>query len=223
MEIYYTITIVNRNKAETFQELCRELNISATCTKYGKGTATSEHLSLHDLERTDKAIIESIVTASTSKQLFKAAKYKMNIDIPGNGVMMTIPIKSVCGGKNLAYLTDKQDIGGGEPVMEFKNELIIVIMNEGYSDTVMDVARAQGARGGTVLHARGTGKNVSEKFFGISLAEEKDMIYILSSAKEKGNLMEAISKNCGMNTPCCAICFSLPVSQVAGLRLLDED
>ena len=59
--------------------------------------------------------------------------------------------------------------------MEFNHELIVVILNEGYADLVMDAARAAGAGGGTVLHAKGTGSKRGEKFFGVSLADEKDM------------------------------------------------
>lgn len=107
--------------------------------------------------------------------------------------------------------------------MNFEHELIIVILNEGYSDFVMDAARNAGATGGTVLHAKGTGKSRSEKFHKVSLAEEKDMIYILATAKKKAEIMKAINQDCGTDTKAGAICFSLPVSEVAGIRRLDEE
>lgn len=107
--------------------------------------------------------------------------------------------------------------------MDFAHELIIVILNEGYADTVMDAARSAGATGGTVLHAKGTGAVRPEKFFGVSLADEKDVIYILATAKNKAAIMEAITREAGPGTKPAAICFSLPVSQVAGLRRLEEE
>ena len=97
--------------------------------------------------------------------------------------------------------------------MEFNHELIVVILNEGYADLVMDAARAAGAGGGTVLHAKGTGSKRGEKFFGVSLADEKDMV----------SIMRAINENAGPGTKAGAICFSLPVSSVAGLRERDEE
>ena len=135
--------------------------------------------------------------------------------------MLTVPLKSVAGGKTLAYLTDSQKTGG-KPSMEFKHELIVVILNEGYSDFVMDAARAAGAGGGTVLHAKGTGSRRAEKFFGVSLAEEKDLIYIVAHSDEKAAIMSAISEKAGPGTKAGAICFSLPISSVAGLRARDE-
>lgn len=69
--------------------------------------------------------------------------------------MLAVPLKSVAGARTLAYLTDNREMGG-KPSMEFAHELIVVILNEGYSDFVMDAARSAGAGGGTVLHAKGT-------------------------------------------------------------------
>ena len=106
--------------------------------------------------------------------------------------------------------------------MDFSHELIMVIMNEGYSDTVMDAARSAGAGGGTVLHAKGTGRARAQKFFGVSLADEKDVVYIVAHADEKAAIMQAIADNAGPGTRAGAICFSLPISQVAGLRERDE-
>lgn len=223
MELYYVLGIVDRNRSGELQEICRELQLSVIVTKLAKGTATSEHLRLNDLEETKKAIIGTIVTAASMKQLMKAAKQKMFIDIPGNGIMMAIPIKSVNGGKNLAYFTDGQNLGNGVPDMDFKHELIVVILNEGYSDMVMDAARGADASGGTILHAKGTGGKMAKKFFGVSLAEEKDMIYILAASGKKAEIMETINRNCGTDTPAGAISFSLPVSKVVGIRRMEEE
>ena len=102
--------------------------------------------------------------------------------------------------------------------MTFAHELIVAILNEGQSDFVMDAARSAGAGGGTVLHAKGTGSGRAEKFFGVTLADEKDVVYIVARSEEKAAIMKAIKENAGPGTPAGAICFSLPVSSVAGLR-----
>ena len=123
----------------------------------------------------------------------------------------------------MAYLTGNKTPAGGAPDMHFEHELIIAVLNEGYSDAVMDAARTAGAVGGTVLHARGTGTKQAEKFFGVSLAEEKDILYIVASAHQKAAIMTAINKTTGAGTKAGAICFSLPVSQVIGLRKMDDN
>lgn len=223
MELYFVVSILNRRNAPKMLAIHESLNLSVVLSSLGKGTATSEHLSLHDLEASEKAVIWTVAGEPLAKQLMRTAKRKLFIDIPGNGIMLTVPMKSIGGGKTLDYITDGQNLGGGTPQMKFEHELIIVILNEGHSDTVMDAARGAGATGGTVLHAKGTGRTASEKFFGVSLAEEKDLIYILASSSKKSEIMKAITSNCGTGTKAGAICFSLPVSEVAGLRRLDDE
>ncbi len=217
MQLYYMIAIVDRSKAERMNALYQAAGLRMILTKLGRGTATSEQLSVYGLDDTPKSVISAVAGAAEAKQIFKAARRRLFIDVPGNGILMTVPLKSVAGGRTLAYLTDNPATGGA-PSMEFTHELIIVILNEGYSDHVMDLARAAGASGGTVLHAKGTGGRRAEKFFGVSLADEKDMIYIVARSEEKAAIMQAVSDGAGPGTRPGAICFSLPVSAIAGLR-----
>ena len=222
MELYYVISITDRARAQDMLDVYQSAEPAIVLTMLGKGTATTEHLSMYGLENTEKAVIGAMTDATAAKALFRAAKRKLFIDIPGNGIMMSVPVKSIGGGKTLAYLTNGKTPEGDRPEMSFAHELIVVILNEGYSDMVMDAARSAGAGGGTVLHAKGTGVNRSEKFLGVSLAHEKDVVYIVAKAGEKSAIMQAISRDAGTNTKAGAICFSLPVSEVAGLRRLDD-
>ena len=225
MELYYLMSITDRERAEDMAALYRDAGLNLVTTMMGRGTATPQQLALYGLSRTEKAVTGAVVGTDTMKQLFRTAKRKLFIDIPGNGLMLAVPLKSVSSGRTLAYLTDsgKAATGGGVPTMNFEYELIVVILNEGHSDMVMDAARSAGAGGGTVLHAKGTGAIGTEKFFGVTLAKEKDVIYIVASGKEKAAIMNAINKDAGPSTPAGAISFSLPVSDVAGLRRLDDE
>lgn len=92
--------------------------------------------------------------------------------------MMAVPVFSIGGASAKAYLLQ----GEAENRMEKEgtHELIIVIANQGFTDKVMDAARAAGATGGTAVHAKGTGTELAKKFFGVSLAAEKELIFILS-------------------------------------------
>ncbi len=222
MELYYVIAITDHDRGEAMNALYRAAGLRGILSMPGRGTATSEHLAIYGLDATEKYVISAIGNGSEAEGLIKSAKRKLFIDIPGNGVMLTVPLKSVAGGKTLAYLTDEQKLGGA-PRMDFEHELIIVILNEGYSDFVMDAARAAGAGGGTVLHAKGTGGTRGEKFFSVSLADEKDMIYIIAHRDEKAAIMRSINEQAGPGSRAGAICFSLPISSVAGLRAREEN
>lgn len=107
--------------------------------------------------------------------------------------------------------------------METDKELIIIICENGHTEEVMQAARSAGAGGGTVLHAKGTGTELAQKFYGMTLAEEKEMIFVVTRAEHKKNIMRAISEAAGAHTPARAVSFSVPVSQSAGLRFFDEE
>ena len=87
---------------------------------------------------------------------------------------------------------------------------------------VMDAARGAGAYGGTVIHAKGTGMEQAEKFMGVSLAAEKEMIFIVAKKEQKNDIMEAVMEQAGLDTKAKSIVFSLPVTDTAGLRLLED-
>lgn len=106
--------------------------------------------------------------------------------------------------------------------MKEKFELILCIVNSGFSEAVMSCARECGAKGGTVIQARGTAKDEVETAFNISIHPEKEIILILVNKTIKENVLHAIYKNVGLNTPGQGIAFSVPVEDVVGLTALSK-
>lgn len=222
MVMYFLVAVVDRVKAEKVSELFLDTGAKFTVWCPGHGTATGDQLRVLALEDTGKAVISSVVGPAQAKGIFRAARQKLFMDIPGNGIMLSVPIKSVAGKTVLGLLAGEGEEEKGVPKMDFEYELIISIMNDGCSDMVMDAARPAGAGGGTVLHAKGTGRESAGRFLGLSLADEKDIVYIVAHKDEKAAIMKAISEKAGLGTKAGAICFSLPISEVCGLRAREE-
>ncbi len=107
--------------------------------------------------------------------------------------------------------------------MSFSYEMIVCIINSGFSDTVMEAAKEFGATGGTVLHARGTANKEAESFFKITIQPEKEVVMILVPAKIKDDVLHAIYRNAGLKTPGQGIAFSLPVDSAVGLPSVSAD
>lgn len=101
--------------------------------------------------------------------------------------------------------------------MENRFDLIVTIVNRGFSDLVMDAARAAGASGGTILHGRGTGLHEAERFFGIEIQSEKEIVLILTLSCERRAIMAAIAEGAGLHTQGKGLTFSLPVDEVSGI------
>lgn len=101
-------------------------------------------------------------------------------------------------------------------------EVIFAIVNSGFAEEVMDVAREHGARGGTILSARGVVNEEAAAFFGISLHSEKDILMIVVPKAIKDDVLNAIYQEKGMTKKAQGIAFSLPVSDTVGLVKSEE-
>lgn len=97
------------------------------------------------------------------------------------------------------------------------NGLILMAVNQGHTDAVMDTARKAGARGGTVIRARWAGSEESEKLYGITLQQEKEVIAIVSSGEKRKNIMEAVNEKHGLSTEAGAMICSLRIDQITKL------
>ncbi len=219
--VYCMVTITGRNHGEQFSSLFKAEHLPVMLLTLGTGTASSEMLDYFGMESREKIVIFTVVTLESWRHVKERMEQKLNIDVPGTGISFIIPVSSVGGGKALRYLLAGQEYEKEEE-SELKNteyELLIVISNYGYNNLVMEAARGAGAGGGTVVHARGTGMEKAEKFLGVTLAEEKEMTFIVARAEKKNEIMQAIMEKAGMDSKAKSILFSLPVTETAGLRI----
>ena len=97
------------------------------------------------------------------------------------------------------------------------HEVIFAIVNSGFAEDVMEVARAEGARGGTILNARGVAREDAAAFFGITLHAEQEILMIVVEKSIRDRILNAIYREMGMAKAAQGIAFSLPVSDAVGL------
>lgn len=212
------ITITKRSMSEKYISYFEKNNIIMTLGKYARGTAANETLEYLGIGDREKCILFSTMTEEKSKTILKDFKLQFGITKAGEGIAFTIPISSVSSKKALDYLVAEIDNNKEEGyIMETEFESIFVIANRGYTDKVMEAAREAGAHGGTVMHARGTGVENAEKFFGTTIGAEKEIIIIVTKREERNKIMQSIKEKAGINTEAQSIMFSLPVSDVAGI------
>lgn len=222
-QLYMMITITDRKMAKKFHSFYSEQGLEVSFNTVGHGTAASEILDYFGLENNEKIVMLNAVTDETWKKLKKALQTQMKIEIPGTGIVFIVPISSIGGKKALNFLTAGQTYIKEEEtsLKDTKYELLIVIANKGYTEMVMDAARKAKASGGTFIHAKGTGSNASEKFMGVTLVPEKDMVFIVVRSDRKNEIMRSIMDEAGVESKAGAIVFSLPVTDTAGMRLME--
>lgn len=222
--LFLMTTIVDRKVAKKYSELYKENEQHVMFVTLGSGTAANEILDYLGLENTEKAVIFSVQEESAWQKIKKQLQQKLKIDAPGGGIAFTIPLSSIGGKKTLQFLLEGQNYQKEEEstLKDTVHELIVVIADQGNIELIMDAARGAGAYGGTVIHAKGTGMEQAEKFMGVSLAAEKEMIFIVTRKEQKNEIMRAIMEKAGLNSRAKSIVFSLPVTDTAGLRLIED-
>ena len=143
----------------------------------------------------------------------------------GGGIAITVPVSGMQNHvmqmlNEEARNAIQQQEKGDESQMKEKSEfsLIWVSVASGYSDDVVDAARAAGARGGTVMKGRRRNSEHASQYFGISLQEEQEFVMIVVPREKKCEIMSAITTSCGLKTPAHGMVISLPVDDVMGLE-----
>lgn len=217
------VTIVDRGKGAAAASLYRAQGLHFDYVCMGLGTANSRILDYFGLSETEKDVIITMVSAGRAPRVMRAADERFRFSSPGRGILFTVPLSGVSG--QLQQVLCKQSASSPDEETEEKNvdaanryTLILTVVNRGNLDTVMDAARSEGARGGTVLHARRVGMEDTENLLGFTLQPEKEVVAILAPAAQKHAMMMAINRAAGLATEAGGILFSLPVDDLIGLQ-----
>lgn len=185
-----------------------------------RGTAQNKMLDLLGIEQTEKTILLSVIGKQQTKDVLNTLPDQMEIDLPGRGIGLIIPVNSMGGARSMIALTGSTEAEEREVVkMEYNAHLIIAILNKGFSDVAMEAARAAGAGGGTVIRTKGTYGKEGEHFFGVTLAEEKDTVLIVATEAQRKPIMQALMRQAAERPELETVTFSVPVSDTMGLRL----
>ena len=213
------ISIVSQRRFERLMSVHDKLAIPISVSMMGRGTAEQSMLDLLGMKADKKRIVMAVANSEKTERYIQEIKEQVNIGVHGHGVVITIPIKSIGGGKMVNSLSEGEKPVKEMPQVSDRHELIIVIANEGRTDDVMDAARSAGATGGTVLHGKGSANEETARFLNISISSEKEVILIVALKEKKADIMRGILEKAGPGTEASSIIFSVPVTSVAGFGL----
>ena len=233
--------IVDWNQVNVVSDVFLEEKVRFYFLSKGMGTANSEILDLLGIGAGDKAILICLEQQVMVPVLMKEVRKKLRRSSPGAGITFTVPLSAINDpvllifkqsihknekiaaeleavlGQKIPENSGLENDGGSMTNNEITHDLIVAVVNHGFSDELMNTARGAGASGGTVINARGQAHEGAVKFFGIPVQDEKEMIFILTSREKKVPLMKAICEAHGLNSSAQGIIFSMPVDNVMGL------
>ena len=205
--------------AQSVLRVYRENRALVSFECMARGTARTEMLDLLGLGETSKAIVMCLAGHQLAQHLLERLGYELKMRYPGRGIAFSVPVTGI-GVRWHKLLTQAEqtevlDMDRAEKKDGF--DVVAVVMEQGYTNLVMDVARKAGARGGTVISARGIAEDEVKQFFGIEIQAEKEIVFLVVKSEEKQEIMTAIMKAVGMKTKSHGIVLSLPVSNAIGL------
>ncbi|MDR1287190.1 MAG: hypothetical protein LBK08_06240 [Treponema sp.] len=236
--------IVDWSKVQAISDVFTEEKVRFHFISKGRGTASSDILDLLGIGSSEKAVILCLEQAVMAPVLLKEVRKKLGFHNPGVGIAFTVPLSGI---NNPILRVFKESIYKNEKITaedetenaenmekqppapqaqmeketemgEIRYDLIIAIINHGYTDEFMTTARKAGASGGTVISARGLAHEGPVKFFGISVQDEKEIVIILTNRERKIAIMQAVSSAHGIASGAEGVVFSLPVDTVMGLN-----
>ena len=215
--------ISNEKEDKIIKPLYNKYDMPFNITTYGEGTASSSVLEYFGLEEVKKYVYFSLINREHKKEILEDIKTNFELDKPGNGICFTVPLSSSTKYIEEKFKSSKEEImkkdeKKSEVSKNKEYHLIVTIVTEGYSESVMNTAKKAGAGGGTLLRGRSLfQKNSKRQFLGFSIEPEKDVVLIVADKKIKNDIMNAIIKETGLKTKGGGIVFSLPINEAIGL------
>lgn len=216
--------IAGHKLAEQGEKLLQSMEVPLCFTVNGLGTATSEMMDLLGLGTAEKTILVTVLPKDFANHALSSLKDLLEeVERKNRGIAFTLPILGanklflqLMGSLDVAYHAEEE--GKEEVAMtEKKYVLITALVNPGYSEEVMNAARAAGARGGTVLHSRQVSSEKAQSTLGLGVQEEKEMILIVSDSEQKLPIMQAIGDKCGLHSEAQGLVLASPIDCAIGL------
>lgn len=215
------ISIVERGSGNKLNKLYRENQVFVNLRCEGAGTATSEIMDILGLGSSEKDILISTAAASAASALLDRLDDELRGAVPGRGIAFSLPLTAV---NNLVaafvglMTRSERDREDDNMEKQQKNSLILVTVNQGFTETVMDTARKAGARGGTIIRARWTGDESFAQSRGITtLQAEKEMIFIVVPKEMRNAVMEAVNTQHGLQSEAGAMVSAVAIEQLVHL------
>ncbi len=216
------ILICNPKLAERAAKLYADGSIPLHYRVSAAGTASSEMRDILGLESTEKAALISLLPRDIAKETLVRLRRALKIESTNSGIAFTIPITAVSklvlrimeNAENESETTEKRRINH---MGNNKYALVAAIVNQGYSENVMEAARATGASGGTVIHSRSVGNEAIGGAWGFAVEDEREIVMIVAESDKKTTIMQSISDACGIKSEAQGIVISMPIEDVIGI------
>lgn len=225
------VCIIGKEQEVALAEACNECCVSLHFSGIGYGTARSNYMSYLGLDETEKRLVYALIPNYCESKVLKHINRRLKLYLMGNGIAFTIPLSGISNIISNAILstpyredgTAEQSVKSTGKEKNKMHELIVAVVNQKFTDKVLESIRAAGATGATVFHTRSISNKQAEQLIGTAMKQETDTVMCLTSHEYKAGIMEAIRETAGLKTDGNAVIFSLPVDSLVGIGRFEEE
>lgn len=206
--------IVNYGQGSKVLSSAKRHGVTGGTIFLGKGTVKSRILELLSLTEIRKEIVLMVTENNLVQQVLTALNTEFRFEKPNHGIAFTIPVTNFFGSHDFVEQAFKESRGVKEPMYN----AIFVIVDKGKGETVIEAATEKGARGGTIIHARGSGIHKSIKLFAMEIEPEKEIALILCEHDLTAPIVNHVRTELRIDEPGNGVIFTQGVEQTYGLR-----
>lgn len=215
MKSQLLISVVRRSRGDSVVEIARKAGAGGSTVLFGRGTAGNRWLRLLCLADVEKEIVFTIAPADVMEKIEAALRAARDLCVKMPGIGMVIDVEQFlrpAEGCKQDDSAEKANFGEGNSEMT-NRVLMCIVVNAGLADDLMHAARDAGAKGGTILKARGTGRDEDNSFFGITIVPEKELLMIMTERNMQPAILEAIKNTNILSQPGVGVIFTMPVEK----------
>ena len=206
--------IVNYGQGSKVLSCAKHQGITGGTIFLGKGTVKNRLLELLSLAEMRKEIVLMVAEKTVTQKTMSAIDREFHLEKPNHGIAFSIPVSNFFGAHDFTEQAFKESRGVENPMYN----AIFVIVDKGKGEMVIEAATEKGAKGGTIIHARGSGIHKSIKLFGMEIEPEKEIVLILCAQDLTEAIVSHVREELRIDEPGNGIIFTQGVDATYGLR-----
>jgi nitrogen regulatory protein PII len=206
--------VVNFGEAAKTLKIAKKYGAKSSTVSIGRGAVHSRLLEFLGIYDVRKEIVNIIIEDTLSAGAVRGISGDMQFEKPHHGIAFTCPISAFIGGKD----NTEENISKIDEVKNGLYKIIYVVVDKGKAEEVIEAASKAGAKGGTIINARGAGVHETQKLFSIEIEPEKEEVFIIAKNEKKDDIIESIKTGLKIDEPGNGIIFVMDINEVYGLH-----
>lgn len=218
------VSITTPKLADKAAEMFILDNVPLQYESVAVGTAPNEMIDVLGLGNPDKVFLAAFLSKTVADSMLRKMKKELKLGTVNSGIAFTMPLTGASGilvhmlEEFEKHWEDTSERKVNLQMSDTKYYLIAAVVNQGYSETVMDAARKAGAGGGTVIPGRSIVTETAVGFWGSNIQDEKETVMIVAPDENRKEIMEAVSTACGVKSEAKGVVVSFPIDNVIGIE-----